>query len=438
MAASSLQDLREFVANVLDYNPKNPKYIKQVDALINEADRSICQEKPFTFINKIEDVVVYKDVPFAALTFTNGSQIVTGPSGSFLSWMAGQELEVTNSAGTKLTFVINNVVSATDIRINEGWTDSTGSYAATAINRYIDLPADCTSVLGVARRTQARTPDDPGLLENLTRYEDEYWNLPLGEINIPIYWVWYDAFHLRGPRVNFTLTTAAAAGRGARTVEFCSTLVFAGRESPHGEIVALSATDTQDFVLTPISQSTNTGLYKRYYWRSTQFGYNAWRLLFDPTAPSGTYMELAPTDVAARTISLSVADLTTAEGLHNSRRIQNPDGNTQRVRLYPRQDKDYTFQVRYMVRHQRMEEDGDVSLVPPAHRMVIAYRALFDVLFKHDNPTQAEIYRRKYDNELLQLERRYLISTTRRIVKGNWSDNIRANPYSRFSTLVHL
>jgi len=90
-----------------------------------------------------------------------------------------------------------------------------------------------------------------------------------------------------------------------------------------------------------------------------------------------------------------------------------------------------------MVRHLPMAEDNDVSLIPPAHRMVIAYRALADVLFKHDNAPQAEIYRRKYEIELLQLERRYLISTSRRIVKGNWLTNMGANGYGRFTTLVH-
>lgn len=436
MPASDLKEIREFVANILDYNPTNPKYIKQVDALVNEADRFICQEKPYTFINKVADVQVYRDVSIPALTFTTPTQVVTGPPGTFLAWMAGQELEAVTPTGERVTFVINNVVSDTEVRIDQDWAFATGAYAATVINRYIDLPADCTSVLGVARRTQSRTPNDPGLLDNLTRYEDEWWNLPLGEINLPIYWIWFDAFHLTSPRRGFTLATTPAVGRGNRTVEFCSTLVFAGRESAHGEIVALTATDTQDFVLTPILQPTNSGLYKRYYWRSPQYGYKAWRLLFDPLTP-GAVMELAPADITARTIALSVSDLTTTEGLYRSERMVSPDGFTQRIRLYPRQDKDYTFQVRYMVKHTPMVEDGDVSLVPPAHRMVIAYKALADVLFKHDNPTQSEIYKRKFESEQLQLERRYLITTSRRIVKGNWLTNMEANGFSRFNTLVH-
>jgi hypothetical protein len=437
MPQSDLKELREFVANVLDYNPNNANYARQVDDLLNQADRMICQEKPFTFINKVVDVPVYKDVSFTALTLTNGTQVVTGPAGSFLGWMAGQEIEVTDSTGAKRTFVINNVVSTTDLRINEDWTDATGAYAATIINRYIDLPEDCTTVLAVARRSQTRTPDDPGLLENLARYEDEWWNLPLGEINLPIYWVFYDPFHLRGPRRNFNLTTAPAVGRGVRTIEFTSTLVFAGRESPHGEIVSISATDTQDIVLTPFAQTTNSGFYKRYYWRSTQYGYNAWRILDDTLGAPGAIMQIAPTDVAARTYQLSVGTLTGSEGLFDDARMLNPDGFRQRIRLYPRQDKDYIFQVRYMVRHQTMQEDNDVSLIPPAHRMIIAYKALADVLVKHDNPSQAELYRKRFEQELLQLEKRYLITPSKRIVKGNWLTNMEPNSFNRYTTLVH-
>ena len=437
MPQSDLKELREFVANVLDYNPTNENYARQVDDLLNQADRMICQEKPFTFINKVVDVPVYKDAGFAALTLTNGTQVVSGPVGSFLDWMAGQEIEVTDSTGAKQVYLINNVVSDTDLRIDRDWTDSTGAYAATIINRYIDLPEDCTTVLAVARRTNTRTPDDPGLLENLARYEDEWWNLPLGEINLPIYWVFYDPFHLRGPRKNFALSTAVAAGRGVRTIEFTSTLVFAGRESPHGEIVSITAQDNQDIVLTPFAQTTNSGLYKRYYWRSTQYGYKAWRILDDPTLPPGALMQLAPIDVAPRTYSLSVATLTGSEALFDDDRMLNPDGFRQRIRLYPRQDKDYNFQVRYMVRHQTMQEDNDVSLIPPAHRMIVAYKALADVLVKHDNPSQAELYRKRFEQELLQLEKRYLITPSKRLVKGNWLTNMEPNSFNRYTTLVH-
>jgi hypothetical protein len=84
-----------------------------------------------------------------------------------------------------------------------------------------------------------------------------------------------------------------------------------------------------------------------------------------------------------------------------------------------------------------MVEDGDVSPIPADQRMVIAYFALADVLMKHNNAPQAELYRRRADQALLRIERRYLITPSRRIVKGNWLANMAPNGYSRFQTLVH-
>ena len=58
MPDSDLRALRKFVANILDYDPTNTTYAAQIDTLLNQADRAICQEKPFTFVNKSVDVLV--------------------------------------------------------------------------------------------------------------------------------------------------------------------------------------------------------------------------------------------------------------------------------------------------------------------------------------------------------------------------------------------
>lgn len=419
---------------MLDYDPSNTTYSRQVDDLLNEADREICSSKPFTFINKATDVTAYKDqsdtVTFSVLTRT-----ITTAAAFFELWMVNQELEVGDD-----TYTILGVDAATGQTAHIDRKPTTGgALTATVINRYLDIPADCTTILGVARRTNTRTPNSPGMLTPLTRYEDEWNNLPLGEINLPTFWVFADPAYLESPRVNFTatLSTPGGGGGGTRTVEFTSTFIRGGRESPHGQTVSLAAVDTNEFVLTPIASNVLTGLYKRYYFRCAGHGYNAWRLLDDPTAAAGTPFEVGPTDVLARTFGLYESTLTTTETLWKDARLVSPDGFIQRIRLYPRQDKDYVFTIRYMQAHKPMRENSDVSAIPPDQRMIIAYKALSDVLIKHDNPVQSELYRRRYDAMLLKLERRYLITPSRRIVKGNWLSNMEANSYSRFSTLVH-
>ena len=432
MPSTDLKALREYVANVLDYDPTNENYKRQIDRFLNEADRTICLAKPFSFINKAVDKVVYADRT-ENVAYTLGSRLGTAVGAFFEDWMVNQEIEVDGK-----TYTIRFVQSPTSVHLDRDFESATATYSSVVINRYIDLPADCTSVLGVARRTNTRTPNDPGLLSPLARYEDEWYNLPLGEVNLPIYWVPHDPAYIAGPRKNFDVAAAATApGQGERTVEFTSTFIRNGRESSPGEVVAITVNDTQNIQLTPYPGVTSDGLRKRYYFRAPILGYQSWRLLPDPTVP-GSSMDLIPSDVAPRIlVDLSVSNLTTSESLYQLPRLGQGDGFIRRVRLYPRQDKDYTFTIRYMQNPPAMVEDNDTSAVPPDQRMVIAYKALADILMKHDNMTQSELYRRRFDEELLRLEKRYLISPSRRIVKGNWLANMEPNSFSRFTTLVH-
>ena len=84
-----------------------------------------------------------------------------------------------------------------------------------------------------------------------------------------------------------------------------------------------------------------------------------------------------------------------------------------------------------------MQEDGDTSIMPPNSRVMIAYKMLEDALMKHDNPTQAMLYKKKFDPMLLKLEARYIpISPSKRTVKGSRFLG-GSTPGRRFTTLVH-
>jgi hypothetical protein len=170
------------------------------------------------------------------------------------------------------------------------------------------------------------------------------------------------------------------------------------------------------------------------YWRCTAEGLYAWRRCTDT---ANSYLIVKPNDGSTFTVGNTTLTNIRSEAIWIQERMGTPDGSIQRFRLYPRQDKDYVFSVRYMARHQTMVEDSDVSAVPPDHRMVIAYRALADVLFKHDNATQSEMYRKKAETELLKMERRYLITPSRRIVKGNWLEQYESHTFNRYTKLVH-
>ena len=148
MPATDLKALREYVANVLDYDPSNTTYSRQVDDLLNEADREICSAKPFTFINKATEVTAYKDRS-ESITFTNGSTAITTVGAFFESWMVNQEVEVDSE-----TYTILSVVSTTSAHLERNYTGSTGAQTVSVINRYLDIPPDCTEALSVAIGTE--------------------------------------------------------------------------------------------------------------------------------------------------------------------------------------------------------------------------------------------------------------------------------------------
>jgi hypothetical protein len=429
LASTDLKSLREFVANVLDYDPTSETYARQIDSLLNEAERSITGEKAFAFVQAQRDFPVYRDRT-DTVSFDTSRNYVTSTGALFEAWMVNQELLVGST-----TYVIGGIIDSWNAYIDR-YADETVSATASVVHRYVDLPPEATSIMSISRRTASGS--SPGMLDPLPRFEDEWQNLPMDEPGLPWCWVPYEPAFIKGPRQGFTVATAAAAGpgRGVRTVEFCCTFIRNGRESPHGGIVSISATDSQEIVLTPMAINAVSGNQKRYYWRCPTEGYHAFRLLDEPGTTNP--MEIAPGDVAPRTLSqLTVTSLAGGEGLFDDTRLEHPDGWIQRVRLHPRQDADYTFTVRYMRNYPAMREDSDTSVIPPKFRVLIAYRALADALSKHGNETQAMLWEKKFRPKLLQLEDRFLpTARSQRVVKGgSWFGVGRER--NKYTSLVH-
>jgi len=102
----------------------------------------------------------------------------------------------------------------------------------------------------------------------------------------------------------------------------------------------------------------------------------------------------------------------------DNERFQYTEGYRQQLRLYPRQSEDFELSVRYVYIPNRLQEPTDTPELPQSHHLILAYACLMDVLNKHDNPTLAGIYRRKYENELVKMEQRFLTQKPRRFVKG--------------------
>jgi hypothetical protein len=339
--------------------------------------------------------------------------------------MAGQPIEI-NGVEYEIAWVQSTFIAY----LTEAFSQATNTYDAEIFERWIYLPQDCVQVLSLARRSNAITPSNPGLLEPLSQYEDEWSNLPLGETGIPENWVPASPVGVRAPREGVGLSTTAAAGRGVRTVEVAVVHRRAGYRSAISNVQSIALSDVQQLVVTPPAALPNeTGLYREVYLRAPTLGLYDWRpALAITTSDPVVYI---PTGTGAVTVQSGVAHLQ-SENYYIADRLVAPSGVCERVRLYPRQSEAMTLQLRYLADHQPMVEDNDTSAIPPAHRMVIAYRALYEVLFKHDNPSLSELYYKRYQQELLQLERRYLSQPSRRLVKGFLSPSrIPDGPYRR-------
>lgn len=422
MPATDLRALREYVANVLDYDPTNPTYQRQVDRLLNEADRRICTEKLYTFAQVISDVKVRADRTVTVAIASGGS--ITGPAGTFEPDMAGHVIKFGETE-----YQIAWVLSGTQAYLTTE-PPTAAAQLATILQRYVFVPQDCVQIVSLARRSNALTPTNPGQLSPITQYEDEWNNLPLGETGTPEVWVPANPVGVRAPKVGVSTATTSALSQGVRTIEVGVVHRFADYYSAVGDVQTISLLATQKLTVTPSSPIPNTtGLYRCVYLRAPAHGLNDWRPALD--SATSEPVSLSPAVTVATTVKTSLSHLQ-SESYYVEDRLTSPSGTCDRIRLYPRQSEDMTLQLRVLADHRPMVEDNDTSIIPPAHRMVIAYRALYEVLVKHNNPTLAELYRKRYDYNLLQLERRYLSQPSRRMVKGFMSPSrVPSGPFRR-------
>ena len=409
-----LNALRAFVTNVLDYDATaNPTYKDQLDRILTNAYERIFAEKPWQFAQR-DLVQIARPDDTVSIGATNGSPNLTHTGDLLVGIMDGQIIEIGG-----MEYTIAYVRNGTLAYLTTPFTGTTGAYTdAKVVYRYLDLPADCQMVMNVAHRTNQVTPSDPGMMVALTRYEDEYYNLPLGEVGVPRYWVPQDPVTIPAPlAASGVATVVAPPGRGVRTIELAMANEWGGRSSGLSQTTTVTLSDTQDVTLTPSLIPNTTGLYRVYYMRSPDLGLYAWRKITDTAGVTA----VNPVGGVTLTPDTSVTFLTNQTSALTYPRYQGDGGMRERYRLHPRQAEELPYTVRYLARPRPMVESTDTPDIPAAHRVVIAYRALVELLMKSDSTSESALYEKRYDNELLKMERRYLIEAARRIVIGDFN-----------------
>ncbi len=422
-----LQGIRDYCTNVLDYDAtSNPTYLKQLDGLIADAYDRVWSEKPWTFAQKDYQVLARKD-DVVTIGATNGSVNLTHTGDLIVDQMDGQIIEIGG-----IEYTIAYVRNGTLAYLTTPFQGTTGSYTdAKVVYRFLDLPAGSQMIMNVAHRSNSITPEDPGMAFALTRYEDEYYNLPLGETGVPQNWIPQDPVTIPAPiNPDGVATIVTAPGKGVRTIEIAMANEWAGRSSGLSKAKTVSLSDTQEVTLTPTLIPNSTGLYRVYYVRSPDLGLMAWRKVTDTAGVTA----VNPVGGVTLTPDTSTTFLTSQTYALTYPRYQGDGGMRERIRMHPRQAEDTHFTIRHITRPTPMVEDTDTPDIPAAHRVIIAYKTLIPLLMKSDNPSESALYEKRADQELIKMEKRYLIAAARRIVIGDFSV-AGANRFNRYGNL---
>lgn len=421
-----LVDLRNMIANIVDYDPAVETYRQQITDLINDAYFRLYTEKQFTFAQKETVINAYKDIEVNVISpGTTSAQLTLAAAVTPTpTYWEGQVIEV-DGVEYEIAWVENSTTLwlTTD---SPSYATST-TFAAKIKFRYLDLPSDCVSILNVAKRSMTLTPQEPGMFVAVARYEDEYYNLPLDEVNLPNYWIPYDEYHVSTPREVKSVTPDGTGSGTNITINVKMSYVYAGRESALSAATQIT-TDKPEIDVAFSVLPNRTGYYRKIYINNPDAGWKGYRA---PNIQSTTN-KLVAVNVSGATYDIN--DFSDAFEF-NTEPYTAIDGNTQRIRLYPRQDQDYDITVRYMFRPQPLVNDNDTPEMPSSAHHILAYMALRELFVKLDNLPQANMYERKVAQEMVKLEQRYLTQIPRRFVKRGMLDGV-VNPLPLYTPLT--
>tara|TARA_R100001460_G_scaffold106347_5_gene153814 strand:- start:17396 stop:18703 length:1308 start_codon:yes stop_codon:yes gene_type:complete len=414
----NLQDIRQYIANIIDYDPStNREYTEQIENVINHHYRMLFAEKAFSFAQKEVKLEIYTDATRTASGTYSGSLKLTivDATSDLPAWIEGNIVEI---EGTEYEVLYRDPTVLTRFFIDA----SMAVFSAKTITfkqRFIRLPQDCVSLLQVGRRSASISPSAVGRFIPLTRYEDEYYNLPLDEVNIPNYWIIQDSISMRTPTRPPTISAnATTAGQGVRKVRVAQTYVKWDSNGQKYEMESglssfsdeIELSDTQQLRINIPVLASRIPFARRIYI------YNANNI----QDFKGVYQVDKVAVGGGGNVDIDFTQESFEDGtfILDTERYSYFDGYAQRLRLYPRQSEDFELSVRYIYRPPRLQENTDTPELPQSHHLILAYACLMDVLNKHDNPTLAGIYRRKYERELVKMEQRFLTQKPRRFVKG--------------------
>lgn len=420
----NLSEMRSMVGSIVDYDPNVQTYRDEVNRILNQIYLEFFTDRPWSFAQDTVELQVYKDVSDSTGTLAAGANTVNVATANLFvaSWMQGMILEIGSTDNDNGEYVIQKVVSGTQVILEDFTAVDTvaGTAAITVKQRYVDMPSDCVMPVSVGIRNVIQGPHTH--FYALSRLRDEQLNLLLSITGLPTDWVLYDDFNVRQPVTPPTLGLAAGATFTEVGTYYAKyTFVEGTRESAPSPEASIEVTGSTEINATNLhTTGLNSGTLKRLYVR---------------TAASKAFYHVTNADVAETATGENNLALD-ATYLSKGVRLPENGGNYQRIRLYPRQDTDYLINIRYLKRPDLLIEDSDVPDFPVVHHRYLVYRACQELFVKHDNLQHSEMYRKKADGELLKIEQRFLTSGAQMWVKEAFTQD--ANFFGAQTTLTHL
>ena len=445
----NLKEMRDYVANIMDYNPNVATYQQEVTNALNERYYSHFTDRPWEYSQKQIQLVAKADETFKeCVTDANGKLFIPALKKGTDFYHLGAEMYVEVSAGSAMTdsdkreYIIEGVeYTGGGITLNVRKEEHDPKYYSlsqrlytfpanqtvvemTVKHRKITMPKDCVEVLSLGLRGLGNETRQP--FYNCPKFLDEHLALDLDLVARPTDFLLIDPVTVPVPSRDANYAIASVANK----VDFAGDYKGAYSFYKGGAIYGTEKV-TPDIVLlegpphfTPASQTrapadsirliemevsdAASGLRKRAYLRPPESIHDHFLMVEDDIGE-------ATSQTAATGITIAPATFTDAERLDEGH-----TGTYQRIRLYPRQSEDLRANIRYQFRPRKLENNDDQPEMPSDTHLFLCYSTLVDLFSKHGNAGMAQMYENKAGKELLKIENRYLTQRSKINVKSGF------------------
>ena len=453
--------MREYVSNILDYNPQVDVYRNEVNDVLNQVYVTHFTERPWEYAQREYDIEVLADQTLTGTTWARGVLVdpipdsrTFGPTMTFEANTAADGIPVNKEfnsiarfdVGTQAHIVLQDPVYQLDqYPVEQCLVNNTGGDAITfkMKHRHVILPPDCIEILGVGLRGRQSGFRQPFF--NVAKYEDEHMGLDLDEVGIPTNWIETMPKSLPSPRSKPSLLAGAGTNLTVTAGDYQCAYTFTLVSSTTRGIVEVESApvfgDVQTFA-TGLSLSVqNVEVTETYIASIPQVVFRELRKNVYISTPDTKHfvrvstITLKPDDADSTVVLPNGINFSQPLRFASQTKLQENDGTYKSFRLYPRQDSDYFCKLRYHYRPKFLADDQDAPEMPADSHLFICYGAIAELFYKHSNLSQGRLYEDKAKRELMKIENRYLTQKDKAHIKQSYrsSDAFFGRPFIRIT-----